>query len=225
MQRIMLIIGLVILIGVSVAIFFLRTTPESPKAEATATPTIGRFAHSQAAIESEEYAVYSALIKGMYIEDAVKLLVIYRDISGCVPSTNDEKVESMRRSMEEHAIKNLPELMQDTLDNYRVKGKECHTLRKQFNIPVKYLLVTDKDIEPLFPKGEVDRVWRRFYNKYPKSSGIISLSNIGLNGEMTQALVYTGRSCGGLCGAGYYVMLTKEDGFWSIKSKINTWVS
>lgn len=220
MQKIIFIIGLALLLCVFVMAFFLITSHENRKAETTTAPAINSAPPSGATIESEEYAVYSALIKDMYTGDAVKLLVIYRDIPGCVSATNDKEVASLRRSMEEYAIKHMPDLTQDTLDDYRVKGKQCHTLRKQFDIPVEYLLVTDKDIKPLFPEGKVDRVWRRFYARYPESSGIISLSNIGLNREMTQALVSTGRSCGGLCATSYYVLLAKENGIWSIKSKI-----
>lgn len=174
--------------------------------------------------ETEKYAVYSALIKDMYAEDRIKLLVIGRE-TGCVTPSDNEKVEEMRSQMESYAIKELPELKQETLADFRVKAKECHSLDKQLDIPIKYVLVTDKEIEPLFPKGELDRAWRRFYSKYPDSSGILGFSNVGFNREMNQALVATSKSCGGLCGAGYYVLLTKENGVWKVYSKTMTWVS
>jgi hypothetical protein len=79
--------------------------------------------------------------------------------------------------------------------------------------------------EPRFPKGEFDRAWSKFYAKYPNSSGIISFSNPGFNRGYTQAVVSTGRGCGGLCGAGYFVLLAKEHGVWTVKTKAETWVS
>ena len=87
------------------------------------------------------------------------------------------------------------------------------------------MLVGQKDLEPLFPKGEFDRAWGKFYAKYPNSSGIINFSNPGFNRIYTQAVVSTGRGCGGLCGAGYFVLLAKEHGAWTVKTKVETWVS
>jgi hypothetical protein len=42
---------------------------------------------------------------------------------------------------------------------------------------------------------------------------------------MNQALVAPSHGCGGLCGAGYYVLLTKKDGVWKVEAKRMTWVS
>jgi hypothetical protein len=179
--------------------------------------------------ETEKYAVYSALIKDMYISDGFKLLVIQTADDCPKPSdenkASDEKIEQMRREMEEYAVKQMPELRHETINDFHAQADKCQHLSRQFDIPVKYVLVTDKDIEPLFPKGEIDRAWQRFYAKYPHSSGIISFSNVGFNPEMNQAFVATSKGCGGLCGAGYYVLLTKKDGVWKVTSKTMTWVS
>ncbi len=179
---------------------------------------------SQNTLEIEEYGVYSALIKDMYVEDRVKLLVITAESNGCMPAS-DEKVESIRQEMEDYAVKNLSGVSHDTVDDFRAKDKQCRSLKKELDVPVKYVLVGKRDIDSLFPTGEFDRAWSRFYAKYPDSSGIINFSNIGFNRDMTQALVSTGRGCGGLCGEGYYVLLVKKKGVWIVGSKTNTWVS
>jgi hypothetical protein len=178
--------------------------------------------------ESERYAVLSAVIKDIYVDDGVKLLVIEHQGRCPTPAqgeATDEKVQEIRHQMEEYAFKGLGELKRDTIDDFQSKANECHPLSSQLDIPIRYLLVTDKDLEPLFPEGEFDRGWTRFYAKYPASSGIISFSNVGFDLEMKQALVSTGRGCGGLCGAGYFVLLTKDKGLWKVQTKINTWVS
>ncbi len=178
----------------------------------------------QSALEIEECAVHSALINDMYVEDGVKLLVISEETHGCMPPS-DEKVERMRREMEDYAIKNLSGVSRETVDDFRAKGKQCRALTRELDVPVKYVIAGEKDIEPLFPEGEFDRAWSKFYAKYPNSSGIINFSNIGFNRSMTQAIVSTGRGCGGLCGAGYFVLLTKKDGVWMVDSNVETWVS
>lgn len=225
MQRLSLItvlVGSVLGTSTILALIGYRELPAPP---ATISRTPDRIGVPQATDESEAYAVYSALIREMYIGDTVKLLVIYRETSGCVPATNNEKIENIRRGMEEYAIKNLPDLSEDTLNDFQAKKKECHNLKEQFDIPVKYVLVTTKDIKPLFHKGAADDGWERFYSRYPKSSGRINFSSIGFNRERTQALVSTARWCGGRCGAGHYVLLVKTDNIWSIRSKVRTWVS
>jgi hypothetical protein len=183
----------------------------------------------QANIESERYAVLSALIKEMYIDDRTKLLVILHQDSGPTssqtPEPHDERVEEMRGHMEDYAFKELPGLTPETVDSFHSEAKEYHPLARQLDVPTKYVLVRAKDLEPLFPKRKPDRAWSRFYARYPSSSGIISFSNPGFNGDLTQALVSTARSCGGLCGAGYFVLLAKDQGVWKVHAKVMTWVS
>jgi hypothetical protein len=181
----------------------------------------------QANSETESYAALAALIKDMYIDGETKLLVIE---SSCptpsqTPEPPDAKVEEMRQQMEKYAFEKMPELNRETIDDFHARAKECYSLRLQLDIPVKYVIVGGKDLDPLFPKGELDRAWSRFYAKYPGSSGIISFSRPGFNRAFTQALISTGRSCGGLCGAGHFVLLTKDNGGWTVKTKVPTWVS
>lgn len=215
------------LIGICLSGFWHRERPQnSPNFRSGSIPVTYEF---QTDPESERYGVLSALIREMYVDDGVKLLVIEHQgrcptlaQAGEVP---DAKVQEMRHQMEEYAFKGLQELKGETIDDFHAKAEECHPLISQLDIPVRYLLVTDENLEPLFPKGELDRGWTRFYAKYPGSSGIISFSNIGFDLEMKQALVSTGRGCGGLCGAGYFVLLAKDKGVWKVQTKINTWVS
>jgi hypothetical protein len=204
---------------------------------------------AQATIEANKYAVYSAVLNGMYlnnrfkdrsltpgdvpvavrngryVDDSVKLLVIRNETTRCLPLLGGAEQAERIQAMEEDVINKLPALMGDTLGDFQAKKKACHSLGKRFNTPVKFVLVSGKDLEPVFPERVFDRSWRLFYKKYPGSSGVIDFSNVGFNRAMTQAFVYTGRSCGGLCGEGYYVLLTKKDKIWSITTKLMVWVS
>jgi len=61
--------------------------------------------------------------------------------------------------------------------------------------------------------------------RYPNSQGTMTLSGVGFNRNINQALVYVGNPEGFLAGAGYYVLLVKEKGTWVIKQKLMTWIS
>lgn len=173
--------------------------------------------------ETESRAVYSALLREMFVHDNIELLVIEQQ-AGCWTPSEDKRVEELRESTEKHAVKKLPNLESETLADFRARVGECLPVGMDLDVPVKYALITDREQELLFPKGDSEG-WKRFYARYPKSSGIIGLSTVGFNREMNQALVVTSRGCGWLCGAGHYVLLTKEGGVWKVHSKTMTWVS
>jgi hypothetical protein len=161
----------------------------------------------------------------MYLD---KPLLVIQASDPCPPAKGDEssdqKVEELRQQTE-YAFKGMPQLALQTIDDFYARARECHSLQRKLNIPGEYVLVGSKDLEALFPQGGLDRVWSRFYAKYPGSSGIINFSNPGFNQDFTQALISTGRVCGGLCGAGSLVLLKKEQGAWRVETKIGTWVS
>ncbi|HET6890088.1 MAG TPA: hypothetical protein VFH31_03220 [Pyrinomonadaceae bacterium] len=178
--------------------------------------------------ETEQYAVLSAVIKDMYLEDRIRMLVIHAG-DDCqspkeIDDDSDEKVEELRR-MEEWAIKEMPALKHDTIENFHSKTQPCLSLVRKLDIPVIYVLVSDEDLKSLFPEGEFDLLWRKFYARFPNSSGLINFARIAFNDQMNQALVMAGRRCGGLCGEGYLVLLAKGQGVWKVQSKVCTWVS
>jgi hypothetical protein len=176
--------------------------------------------------ESEKYAVYSALIRDLYVRDETRLLVIAQQTT-CLKQPADEKIKKGQREFEEGILRRLPELKREVMEDFSARESECYSLGRRLDIPVEYVLLTSKDFGQVFPQNitDPDAAWRRFYEKYPGASGSISLSNIGLSREADQAVVITGIGCGSLCGQGYCVFLTKEKGTWKVKSKIPTWVS
>jgi len=165
----------------------------------------------------------------MYVDDPARILVISHQNPCPTTSQANEalnpQVEQRRQHMEDYAFPQMPQLSRDTIDDFHTRAKECRALARQLDIPVAYVLVGQKDLEPLFPRGEFDREWGRFRAKYRESSGIVSFSNPGFNRDFTQAVVETGQRCGGLCGAGFLVLLTKDQGAWKVTTKIVTWVS
>lgn len=179
-------------------------------------------------IEEEEYAVYSALINDDLKEsdgdgksrDKNDRVLIIDDR----PSLWDGEIPGEQSQFFEELKKSAPELEPETINDLIVKSNVVTTLERKFNIKIKYALVSDEEIDALFKEGAGG--WEAFHKKFPKSNGILTLSRVGFNAEKTQALVYKGWSCGGLCGGGGYTLLTKKKGVWVVGRGVGPeWVS
>lgn len=194
-----------------------QATALPPPPELALSPT------AQSSPDAEKYAVYSSLLKDMYVNDRIKLLVI-GTADHCKNPSAEKAPDVDAQRMASDLGSDLPGLESATVEDFVTQLNRCEPLCRRFDLPVDYVLVTHKEIDRLFSRGGVGG-WDRFYRKYPDSPGIISLSNVGFNAAMDQALVAPSNGCGGLCGAGYYVLLSKRDGVWRVQSKSMTWVS
>jgi len=74
-------------------------------------------------------------------------------------------------------------------------------LQRQFQIEKPYKIVSSGVIAALpdYP---------------PSSAAYVEMSHVGFNHEKTQAIVYIGSSCGGLCGSWRFHLLEKLHGNW-----------
>jgi hypothetical protein len=180
-------------------------------------------------IEDEEYAVYSVLINqalkdGADAEkrvDASDRVLIINDS----PSLWDGSIADESNNFFEELKRSAPQLQPETVNDLQVKSNGASRLEPKLSLKIKYLLVRDEEIDALF-KDNVMGGWEAFHRKYPKSNGILTLSRVGFNADKTQALVYKGWSCGGLCGGGGYTLLAKKKGVWVVGPDIGpTWVS
>jgi len=145
--------------------------------------------------ETEEYAVYDTLIERMYVRDQVEQFVIKDQTS--LDSFNEDELDSIFQRVSRKLIA----LQKTTFNDFQGKAEEDELLYKSAD------------------------GWAAFYKKYPKSQGIITLSRVGFNPEMNQALVYVGNQSGPKSGAGYYVLLSRENGTWVIKDRYGAWLS
>jgi len=66
---------------------------------------------------------------------------------------------------------------------------------------------------------------KTFENLFPGAGGLISLSRVGFDSSLDEALVSTSFVCGGLCGSGDLYILRKKRGTWQVVSKRMIWVS
>lgn len=167
-------------------------------------------------LQAEDYEVYSALIDKMYARDEVTSLVIFNQTTSYVLPYKDLN----------EALRNINErvpggIANEVIEDFSTKNKLPRTLHSRFSVKVPYTLLNKEDLNSIFQQSNG---WSEFLRRYPKQS-LLEFSGIGFNPEMNQALVYTSTESGGKSGSGYYVLLTKENGNWSIKYKFEAWTS
>ena len=165
----------------------------------------------------DEYAVFTALLREKGYDKQGTQLVLedtarWDDLSGA----------------DEAYIERLigPSLLKETLADFAIKNESSAALTDKFQLKAAVILVSKDDVKAIFrPYVPLDEAWKVFHAKYPKASSIVNLSRVGFNKEKTQALVYYSYVCGGLCGQGQYLLLTKKDDKWVIEKEVMAWIS
>jgi hypothetical protein len=107
------------------------------------------------------------------------------------------------------------------MSDYEAKNREPSPLTDSFRLKIKHVVVSHEEIEQALKNGG----WQGFYAKYPESGGYIAFSRVGFNAGMDQSLVYFEHWCGGLCGSGIYLLLTKETDGWKVTKELRSWIS
>src|SRR6266404_8445193 len=179
-------------------------------------------------VSAESEAVYRSVLDQKFVQDGVRLLVIQDVTTGC-PAYEDPEIRSKigpdTKSFVQIVSEGMRSAETSTIENYLESNKSSERIAIHANVGSNYVLVGEKDLAAVFRKGEIDRGWTRFSAKYPNSSGLIFLSKVGFNTDHTQAMLYAGRQCGGLCGSGSYLLLHKRNGKWVVEQDMGLWVS
>ncbi len=118
--------------------------------------------------------------------------------------------------------KKLPQLTDELSSDFEARNKEQQALKSFLKISTKYVFISRPEIEKIFNN---EKGWDKFYAKFPRSAGIITISRVGFNPQKDLALVYAGRQSHWTAGAGYSIVLKKEKGDWVIKDKALAWIS
>ena len=166
---------------------------------------------------AEEYAVYEAVIESLHLTEGIELIAIKnRTATDVSPGESlDSEVEYIREE-----LGTAIEL--ETLDDYRAKNRRSHQLDADLSLDVPYVLLSEAELAEIFEQGGG---WNQFYKVYPNSQGIMTLSRVGFNTQIDQALVYVGNRSDDKVGEGYYVLLTKKGGVWTVDNVVMAWIS
>ncbi|HCC78197.1 MAG: hypothetical protein A2X25_04660 [Chloroflexi bacterium GWB2_49_20] len=161
----------------------------------------------------EEERVYAALIEAQYPADM--LIIMDQTQTNVLDLASTETYQKV-----EEALQNLSA---ETLTDFKARNDSSYPLRASMALGVRYLLFSQKDKQELFQVNQSG--WDVFYNRYPGAPGIMTLSRVGFNKQMDQALVYLGIQSHWLAGSGNFFLLNKVNGSWVIDEQVMTWVS
>ena len=112
----------------------------------------------------------------------------------------------------------------DLIEKFGSINKIPKLLESKFDKSLNIILVSEENEKKIFTTTEGG--WNRFYSEYPKSKGIIELSQVAFNANRTRALLYYGASFDfGKGGIGYYILLKKITDKWIIDKKVRAWIA
>ena len=171
------------------------------------TPTTDR-------INREEQAVYAFLLAKLYQH---KGYVIMADTA-----TSATGVDNTAQTLD-YVLQNLHNVATETLDSFRSRNATAQILRPNMQLGGPYTLLSQAGKNRIFSQNQSG--WDIFYNRYPQAPGITTFSRVGFNAGFDQALIYIGTQSNWLVGEGYYLLLKKGNGAWSIDQQVMIWIS
>jgi hypothetical protein len=180
--------------------------------DAEADATAADSDQNTADLDAEEVAVYAALIG-----NTTGLLVIIDQTEtgvsgypGALPT-----VDSL--------VSKMHDVAPETTASFLARNATAHPLRADMSLGATYVLISQAELHGLFPGGEAD--WGVFRARYPDARGYQSLSRVGFNADLAQALVYLGGMADYLAGEGDYYLMNKVNGVWTVDQTVMVWIS
>ncbi len=165
-------------------------------------------------VNVEEQAVYAYLLPEMYHNRGYVIMAL--------TATSPIGVDNTAQTLD-YVLQNMHAVAQETVDSFKARNDAAYPLRPDMELGGPYTLLTQAARSQIF--GQNQSGWDVFYNRYPQAPGITTLSRVGFNAAFDQALVYIGTQSNWLAGAGYYILLKKASGSWSIDQQVMTWIS
>ena len=169
---------------------------------------------SQDPMADQEQAVYAALLRNA---SNAPYYVLREELPDFSQSNEDVAADS------DLIIQNLTQVSVETLASLWARNGTVHYLSADMNLGAPYVLLDSAAREAFFT-ADGDG-WKRFYAKYPKSTGIYGFSRVGFNAANDQALVYLDWYGGYLAGLGQCVILAKSGDTWTVVQQVETWIS
>ena len=167
-------------------------------------------------VDLQEEGVYSTVLNDVYVREGANRLVIEDDTT--LHTLTPEEIRNAMAVLKRGTWNDLdPRVVEDLLG----KNSGASKLTGRLNSKVDVLMLSKEELAAI---GVSEDFWKEFFARYPDQS-IITLSRVGFSDDRRSALVVTGEQCGGRCGKGMYVYLTREGDHWTIKHKIWAWAS
>jgi len=170
-------------------------------------------------IDSEEYAVWRAVIEGL-LEQEWQHETFKRIVIESQTSYPDYMEKSTRIVGEKWDI---PE---SVINDFVQINKNRQQLENRFQVSIGINLLTEGLMRYFFVEHKLDFTgWDLFYRAYPNSQGLLVLSRVAFYETRKRALVYAGNQRHWLGGAGYLILLKCEGSEWKVERKAAIWIS
>jgi hypothetical protein len=169
---------------------------------------------SSAQIDMEEQAVYTALLRSLYTASNYALMD--------TTATGMSGVADTGTSLDRMFL-DMHNLERSTAGSFSTRNATTTPVSPDMQIGGEYALVSQEEMSQIFSQNRDG--WVLFYERYPDTPGITTISRVGFNETLDQALVYIGTMSHWLAGAGYFVLLDKVNGAWIVDQQVMTWIS
>ncbi len=169
-------------------------------------------------LSDDESAVYTALFQDIYLAEKGRPIILSDQTALGVPPGMIANIPVQGLQTQKFLALISPEARQD----YEEVNHQSMKLPSPCRLAPGCITANLAD---LAPQVKDDRAWRVFFKKHPNTPGIVVVSRIGFNKQHSEAVVYTGKSCGTLCGQGEFVWLVKLNGSWGVKDRTTVWIS
>jgi hypothetical protein len=104
----------------------------------------------------------------------------------------------------------------EALEDFLAKNKTDTRIVFPTNPPVKVELVSKAIVNEIFSQTNNAKIdgWDLFYKRFPNSSGLITISRVGIDPKGTVAIIYLGQQSHWLSGGGRIRVLKREGKKW-----------
>jgi hypothetical protein len=154
----------------------------------------------------EAYQVYNLILPNEEVYGG-STLVIKEET---VPEVHSDDPREFPSGPEDCVDPPVAERFNDAIVDYNHLNQQRWSLQRNFQLTRPYEIVSSDTLKVVFEHGG----WDAFHKRYPGSGGFLIMSAVGFNKDKTRAIVYTGASCGSLCGSWSFHLLEKVDGSW-----------
>jgi hypothetical protein len=165
-------------------------------------------------INTQEQAVYTFLLAKLYQHKGYVIMAN--------TATSATGVDNTAQTLD-YVLQNMHAVDPTTLDSFRALNATAQILRPDMQLGGSYTLLSQTARNLIFSQNQSG--WDIFYNRYPQAPGLTTFSRVGFNASLDQALVYMGTQSNWLAGSGFYILLKKANGSWSIDQQVMIWVS
>lgn len=140
-------------------------------------------------------------------------LVIEDTFSVAMLHMGESSYEAFTKSLLSQASERVPA---DLIRDFCAKNIKAQKVWPQLQTRLRVVLLSRSELDSIFSIGHKQKPdgWDRFYAKYPKSPGIITISRVGFNRRGDMAMVYVGSQVHWLAGSGRIYVFRKQGGKW-----------